>query len=154
MLLQLKVARLLVLTMNSSFDEFGEKFPLLFQRYIPEWGKLVLTLLLPLSHLACQRPVTRLWRHPKITPILATTLTLFENRIKWVFGAFMLLMTFDETMSNDFLLEYVKGNPSYLRRESDDRLKMSWNQNFSAPWREKWFVNQILTFPSFEEKMF
>ena len=25
----------------------------------------------------------------------------------------MLLMTFDETMSNDFLLEYVKGNPSY-----------------------------------------
>ena len=37
---------------------------------------------LSLSHLACQRPVTRLRRHPKITPILATTLTLFENRIK------------------------------------------------------------------------
>ena len=35
----------------------------------------------------------------------------------------MLLMTFDETMSNDFLLEYVKGNPSYLGREYDDRLK-------------------------------
>ena len=66
----------------------------------------------------------------------------------------MLLMTFDETMSNDFLLEYVKGNPSYLGRESDDRLKMFCNQKFSAPWREKWFVNQILTFPRFEEKMF
>ena len=35
----------------------------------------------------------------------------------------MLLMTFDETMSNDFLLEYVQGNPSYLGRDSDDRLK-------------------------------
>ena len=66
----------------------------------------------------------------------------------------MLLMTFDEMMSNDFLLEYVKGNSSYLGRESDDRLKMSWNQKFSAPWREKWFVNQTLTFPRFEEKMF
>ena len=39
------------------------------------------------------------------------------------FCAFMLLMTFDEMMSNDFLLEYVKGNSSYLGRESDDRLK-------------------------------
>ena len=35
----------------------------------------------------------------------------------------MLLMTFDEMMSNDYLLEYVKGNPSYLGREYDDRLK-------------------------------
>ena len=35
----------------------------------------------------------------------------------------MLLMTFDEMMLNDFLLEYVKGNSSYLGRESDDRLK-------------------------------
>ena len=57
----------------------------------------------------------------KITAILVTTLTLFENRIKYVFGAFILLMTFDKSMSNDFLLEYVQGNPSYLGRVSDGR---------------------------------
>ena len=112
--------------------------------------------------LAAQRPVTRLWRHPKSLAILATTLRLFENRIKYVFGAFMLLITFDKTMSNDFLLEYVKGNPSYLDRVSDGRLrtlswktwKTSWNRKYSKPLREKWFVNQILTFPRFEEKLF
>ena len=49
----------------------------------------------------------------------------------------MLLMTLDEMISNDFLLKYVKGNPSYLGRESDDRLKNLLESNvFSALARE------------------
>ena len=35
----------------------------------------------------------------------------------------MLLMKFDKTMSNDFLLKCVKRNPSYLGRVSDGRLR-------------------------------
>ena len=35
----------------------------------------------------------------------------------------MLLMTFDKTMSKNFLLDYVKENHSYLESDSDDRLK-------------------------------
>ena len=55
---------------------------------VENWFEHVFVLL---SHLAAKRPVTRLW---------ATTMVLFEkNTVGWVFGTFMLLMTFyGETM--------------------------------------------------------
>ena len=97
---------------NSSFDKYGQKFPLLFQRYIPGWGKLVWTRFCLLSHLAAQTPVAKLW---------ATTMVLFENIMEWVFGAFMLLMTlYGETRSNGFhqtsarKLAFLAWKPIYL----------------------------------------
>ena len=48
------------------------------------------TLFLSLSLLACRRPMTRLWRHPKITAILATTLTLFGIEL----NEFLVLLCF------------------------------------------------------------
>ena len=75
---------------------------MLFQRHIPEWGKLVLNAFsftksfgLPETH---DTVVTSSKNHRHIGHYFDT----FWNRIKRVFGAFMLLMTFDETMSNDF----------------------------------------------------
>ena len=87
---------------------------------VENWFEYVFVLL---SQFSCPEIRDTVVASSKITAILATTLTLFENRIKYVFGAFMLLITFDKTMSNDFLLEYVKGNPSYLGRVSDGRLR-------------------------------
>ena len=98
---------------HSSFDKYGQKFPLLFQRFIPGWGKLVWTRFCFTESFGCQEIHGKVGSH--------WTMVLFENIMEWVFGAFMLLMTlYGETRSNGFhqtsawKLGFLAWKPIYL----------------------------------------